>query len=69
MTYLNNVLKEERQEADIADFKFYLRNYGSALDQEAQDALINSIKISNDKVSIKSLNQLVDLYNFIPVTV
>jgi len=31
MSYLNNVLKEEKQEADIADFKFYLRNYGSAL--------------------------------------
>ena len=31
MSYLNNILKEDVLEADLADFKHYLWNYGSTL--------------------------------------
>ena len=68
MTYMNSILKEQKQEADIADFKVYLWNYGSQLSQEAQQTLIESVS-QNDKISMKSLHQLVDLYNFIPVSI
>lgn len=55
MTYMNSILKEQKQEADIADFKVYLWNYGSQLSQEAQQTLIESVSL-NDKISMKSLH-------------